>query len=453
MFTGGQAADPLQSAVMGLMGLFRSTGIVALLWLAGNIGATAQLRVLAIGDSLTEEYAFEVPFSAPDSDPLDANTRNWVEILAEHRPAQFSMGSYAGILGSYPDLRNGGFKFNYGVPSLTAAKWVRVVQSSLFQEPEFYSTKLALTRHLENEVDVALIVLGGNDLKTDYSGIFNDPEPPNLLAETVANLEILHDFVRSRNPGLPIVIATAPDIGATPEVAAKYTDPDLRARARARIAAMNASIIALATTKSATVMRVDTLTDRIFDENPLHLNGTRFSLVPHPENPPTHMFCKDGFHPATPGQALMAGLAVQAINQACGSNLITPLGNREILGNVLGLNPDQPYLDWAAAAGVTGNMQDDSDGDGLPNLAEFLLGSHPGVANSPLHWLADQTLAFKPDPHALRFAALRVADSDKLAADWQAVPPARITHAPDGGWRIAPLGPRRFYRLAAEPRP
>jgi hypothetical protein len=95
------------------------------------------------------------------------------------------------------------------------------------------------------------------------------------------------------------------------------------------------------------------------------LNGTVFSLVPHPENPPTHMFCKDGFHPATLGQALIAGLAVQSIS----------------------------------------------------------------------------------------FAALRVEDSVTLAADWDTVPPARITIAPDGGWSIAPLGPRRFYRLAAEPLP
>jgi lysophospholipase L1-like esterase len=432
----------------------RSAGLLAVLLVSWSVvNATAQLKLLAIGDSLTEEYVFEVPFSAPDSDPFNANTKNWVEILANRRPAQFSIGSYAGIVGSYPDLRNGGYKYNYGVPSLTAEKWVRVVQSGLFQDPEFYTTKLALIRHLEDEVDVALIVLGGNDLKTDYSGIFNDPAPPVLLAETVANLRIIHDFVRAQNASLPIVIATAPDIGATPDVADKYTDPVLRARARARIADMNAAIIALAASKGATVMRVDTLTDRIFDQIPLNLNGTVFSLIPHPENPPTHMFCKDGFHPATLGQALIAGLAVQAINQAIGSTLIPPLANREILGNVLGLNPDQPYLDWAAAAGASGTMADDPERDGLPNLAEFLLGSQPDLADSPLRFTADHTLTFKPDPLALRFAALRVEDSVTLAADWETVPPARITIAPDGVWSIAPLGPRRFFRIAAEPLP
>ena len=37
----------------------------------------APLRVLAIGDSMTEEYAFELPFSAPDSNPTNANIDNF----------------------------------------------------------------------------------------------------------------------------------------------------------------------------------------------------------------------------------------------------------------------------------------------------------------------------------------------------------------------------------------
>jgi hypothetical protein len=72
----------------------------------------APLRVLAIGDSLTEEYAFELPFSAPDSNPFSANTENWPKILDGHRAVGFTMGSYQSSLLSYPDLRNGGYKYN-----------------------------------------------------------------------------------------------------------------------------------------------------------------------------------------------------------------------------------------------------------------------------------------------------------------------------------------------------
>ena len=131
---GGQDLEPCH---IDAMHSSPPVGIVAALWVACCASTPAQLKVLAIGDSLTEEYAFEVPFSAPDSDPLDSNTENWVEILAQRRPAEFSMGSYSGTIGSYPDLRNAGFKYNYGVPSLTAEKWVRVIQSGLFKTPSF----------------------------------------------------------------------------------------------------------------------------------------------------------------------------------------------------------------------------------------------------------------------------------------------------------------------------
>jgi hypothetical protein len=76
--------------------------------------AAAPLRVLVIGDSLTEEYAFEVPFSAPDSNPAAANARNWPELLSAHRAADLTFDSYNSAYFSYPDLRNGGYKTNNG---------------------------------------------------------------------------------------------------------------------------------------------------------------------------------------------------------------------------------------------------------------------------------------------------------------------------------------------------
>lgn len=88
-------------------------------WLAGfwllvlaGFGGAAPLKVLSIGDSLTEEYRFETPFSAPESAPgvpgLEANTKNWVEIVSARRGEWLSFGSYDPNLLSYPDFRNGG---------------------------------------------------------------------------------------------------------------------------------------------------------------------------------------------------------------------------------------------------------------------------------------------------------------------------------------------------------
>ena len=415
----------------------------------------APLRVLAIGDSLTEEYAFELPFSAPDSAPLAANVENWPETLSARRAAWFTLGSYSSSPLSYPDLRDGGYKYNYGIPGFRTQDWIAVCQSTISDifsgdlvTALRYPTQLALLRHL-NEVNVVVIFLGGNDLKSNYTGIFNDPQPPPLLAQAVSNIAYIHDYVRSHAAALPIIIATVPDIGATAGVSATYTDPAKRARARARIAATNASIIAMAAIRGATVARIDTVTDRIFDQVPMDLNGTDFIYAPSPQNSPRPVFCKDGFHPATMVQALIADQLVDALNRATASS-IPRLDNREILGPVLGLNPDQPYLDWAGGAG---GFYENPDGDGLPNLAEFVLATPPTIAGSPFVFETGGRMHFATSAAAQQFAAITVEESTTLI-EWQPVPAARIAVAPDGVWQISPpAAARAFYRLAVRPMP
>lgn len=413
------------------------------------------LRVLVIGDSMTEEYHFELPFSAPDSNPTNPNTKNWVEILGARRTSEMTLGSYDSTPLGYLDLRNCGYKFNYGVPSFKTTDWLAVKNSNLSDvfsgDPIVslrYPTKTHLLDHLD-EVDVVILFLGGNDLKSDYAGIYNNPDPPALLDQTVANLATLHDFIRNNAPALlPIIVTTAPDIGASPEVFNKYTDPAKRLIARTRIANMNTALAAMATARGATVARIDQLTDRVFDQIPLHLNGTVFSLVPDPENPPHAAFCKDGFHPATMTQALIADILIDSINRATGHS-IPRMANREILELVLGLDPEQPYLDWAAGAG---DPTADPDGDGISNLAEFAFGTSPGLAGSPYIFTAGGTMTFPVSAMGLRYASLTVEESTTLTS-WLPVPSERITVLPDETWRIQPSGfTKTFYRLAVTPR-
>src|SRR5688572_22219384 len=92
--------------------------IALLACLTGMAGA-APLRVLAIGDSLTEEYAFELTFSAPASNPTNANARNWPELFRIFRGTEVSLGPYESTLGSYLDLRNAGHEWNFGIPGTT----------------------------------------------------------------------------------------------------------------------------------------------------------------------------------------------------------------------------------------------------------------------------------------------------------------------------------------------
>ena len=121
----------------------------------------APFRLLAIGDSLSEEYRFELPFSAPDSAVDIANTKNWVELLHAYRPLNFTMGNYEPSLLNYLDYRNAGYEYNYGVPGFKAQRWDQLL-STPFNFLDI-NTKRELTGDLST-VDAVLIFLGGNDL-------------------------------------------------------------------------------------------------------------------------------------------------------------------------------------------------------------------------------------------------------------------------------------------------
>lgn len=398
----------------------------------------APFRLLAIGDSLTEEYRFEAPFSAPDSDSLVANARNWVELLHGHRPLGFTMGSYEPSLFNYLDYRNAGYEYNYGVPGFKAQRWDELLYSATFDMLDF-NTRRELRSDL-SAVDAVLIFVGGNDLS-----LANSDEQHDMIREHIVRI---HAYVRTNAPaGIPIIVATVPDIGATPEE--QLSDPAQAALARQRVATLNANIAALDSLPDTHIARIDAITDRIFDQQPFHLNGTLFAFPPDPENPPLHLFCKDGFHAGTATQALIANEILKAINTIA-ETPIPLFTNREILADILGQNPDQPYLDWAGNAGA---MAANPDNDGLPNLIEFLLGTDPRQPDPGFLFLPDGTVSYIPSATALRFADLDILQSTTLEDDWIPVPAQNIQALPDGSVNVIPTAPKLFYQFRATPKP
>jgi len=435
---------------------------VLLLGMAFTLEA-APLRILAIGDSMTEEYAFELTFSAPDSNETNANVRNWPELLRLFRPTEASLGPYEPTGGAYVDLRNAGHEWNFGIPGTNTRNWVNLLSGNPGSDPlgPFYS----ITQdELQDQIwlaQVVVILVGSNDLKQDYNDLFNNTEPANYFTNLLDRLNFIYAWVNnSRGPNArpPIVVCTLPDVGATPQISGIYNIPAKQASTRAKIAAFNQSILTWAAGKTINppvIARIDSLTDRLFDEQPFQLNGTVFTLPGHPENPPTRVFCKDGFHIATMAQALVANELMAAINTRLGTNL-TPFSNREILQNLLGLNPDQPYLTWVSAAGLPGSPMDaDPDFDGLPNVAEYALGTPPGSFSRPFigSFAPGHSFSWHPDPIGLRFASLVPEESTNLTT-WTPVPPARTSTAGDGTVSVTPAaGSRGFVRVQANARP
>lgn len=415
------------------------------------------VRILSIGDSLTEEYEFEFPFSAPAVGQPGNHARNWPELLAAARGEHASFGAYKGDFIGYSDLRNAGYQLNFGVPSLTAETWVDVIETtSEFSNLLFYRTREELIDNLPL-ADVAVIFLGGNDLENVYPAVYNETEAENFFPGLRRDLETLHDFVRTRQPDLPIVVATVPDVGATPErtESGSFDDPDKLAAARARIAAFNESLITEFESRADTaVARVDRLTNLVFDLDPFHLNGTIFTIPGADDNPPDRLFTKDDFHPNTGAQALVANEMLAAINSLLADDRAIPeFDHREILGDLLGLDPDQPYLDWIGNFAVAdAAMSADPDGDGLENLLEMLLGSSPADPNPAFTgaWRPGDAIAFSVDEEDARFIDWTAEESSDLST-WTAVPEARVT--PTGSaTEIAPSDASEgFFRLRARP--
>ena len=80
--------------------------------------ATAEEKeLLIIGDSLSREYQFEFPEFE--------DARNWVEILAEHRPEEFDLGIVRTLDLTFidEDLDLTRYEYNWSLPTYTAEEY------------------------------------------------------------------------------------------------------------------------------------------------------------------------------------------------------------------------------------------------------------------------------------------------------------------------------------------
>jgi lysophospholipase L1-like esterase len=437
-------------------------GLTVIFW--GTATAAAARKILVMGDSQSEEYAFEAGpdpfFTGPDSDLFNANIRNWIEILTQERAAECDFGNYQTSV--YSDIRIRGFAYNWSVPSAETGDLVDLIDSTILSNPLYWTSKNQIIDQLETEVAYAVIFLGANDVRSIYGDFYNNTVPSGFNSTVVANLKKAVDFVQSKNSSVRIVVVNIPDPGVTPSKIAAHPDPAKRAAASTRIATLNQSIATMAASEGCALADVMALTELIRASGNFYLNGRLFFKAAHPENPPDHIFAKDGFHPSTMAQALFANAILKAINTKWNQN-IPLLANREILDDVLGFNPDQPLLDWLTSSGGSGGVWGNLDGDGTSNLAEFALGMHPARPDVPGQELTIATRSGQPS-FVARFPSVSTRDGYLLvspqetpspAGPWTNVPPSRFTWLPGGGlecWNPLANG-RAFLRLAMSPAP
>ncbi len=419
-------------------------------------------KVLILGDSQSEEYEFEAGpeplFSSPESNLLESNIQNWVEILSDRRKSDIDFGEYKSDYLADFDIRNGGYAYNWSVPGFETTNFISVINPFSFN-PLYQWSRPRIEDQLANTVDYAVIFLGGNDVRSRYGAFYDDTVSQSTLDDIVDRLEQLVDFVQDENGNVKIIVVNIPDVGITPSKIAAHTNATKRAIASATIAALNADIAAMAASKGAIIADVFSLTQDLREGGPsalFYINGTSFIKDGDPENPPLYLFARDGFHPTTAPQSLYANAIIAALN-AHGES-IAPLTMREILGNILGLNPDQPLVDYLASYGLPSALfTADADLDGRSNGIELALQTNPAIADSPAlsTSIANATggpqfvVHFQNANTANGYINFGAQSSSTLkAGEWANVPTADISPHTSGGIevRVPFSGPRRFVR-------
>lgn len=397
------------------------------LWLATALPPVVTAApVLVIGDSLTKEYQISFPgvpiAGVPGIDADNPAARNWVEILAARRGAQFSLGEYRdSVFAAWRDLRLLGHEYNWAVPGATARQVRDLLlgqnpeeitnDSALAQltnlAPEWQQTGAHITAQLQTGTAAAVVILiGGNELRSGspdpaaavngaritYATIYNgdgtgtgDPQP--LMNSLKDSVQAIANFVRAGNATIPLAICAVPHIGATPDVMSRFpTDAVRTGRISNALETLNAELKTWteSTAKGVWVDSSYTLTRGLISA-PLDIGGVTFRSESDALGPADsaaahnrYLFAQDGFHPATALQALVARGVSAALKAAYPAvyGTMEPLGSREILTDVCGIPASTGFTEFLTSASVPAGSQgalDDPDQDGLPNILEFAL--------------------------------------------------------------------------------
>ena len=401
-------------------------------------------KILVVGDSLSEEYRFEIPFSAPASDPTESNTKNWVELLAEFRSDEITFGDYENDAFAYLDLRNAGYEFNWGVPGAETTLWSDVMKATFFEDQEYLPSQQTLLSQID-DVDAVVIFLGGNDIQNTYRDLTKNTPPPNFPNNIIEQLKDLIDPIRDENSSVPIVIGNFPDVGGTEKRRLDFPDAAIRAIATGYINQANQALQDYAAANGFTVFNVSDLTSDLASEAPYRIGNVEFFSSSDPENKPRFLFCRDGFHSSTSSQVRLANMIVEALNLEADWTL-TPFSDEETLTDILGIPPDtdNDYLSWIAPFNLPNNsLLKDHDHDGLTHLAEFLLNKDPTIPDAP-PVDRDQTLTYHPVPEREVFGSI----SPRLSYDltnWYPISFDELEILPDGRRKVSMPVP--FIRL------
>ena len=424
----------------------------------------AALRVAVIGDSLSAEYD-DLPNIPGVDDPTAYaavtvpgwESRCWVEVLGIVRADFLDFGPQRWTLPGWNDLRFTGYKYNFAIPGFTAAQFDDIVTSSFLSNPQYLPYRLTIANTLSSDIDACVVWIGGNELRANYGFLCNGGDPTTLIQNLTQDIGGIVDFVRSQSASLRVVLVNLPDLGACPSKQAEVPDPAARRRASQSIALANRALSDLASARGILVADAFSATERLIQGQNLWFGPVEIYPTSHPDNNPRYAFTREGLHPNTGLQIEIARLVLTNLNEACSAAIPTITDGQALA--LLGINPQQPYLDWAATNHLgQPNPDDDPDRDGIPNLLEFLFGLDPNTPSpNPVTLSVSESAVqavYQPLPDRAQLAVATPQWSADLRT-WTDVPAQQTTTAASG--RVTVSLPRSslptFLRLRVAMRP
>lgn len=443
-----------------------ATPLAAVVALLSLCASHARETVLVIGDSLSREYQFE--FSEFEE------ARNWVELLAVHRPDDFYFGplenSDLGLINTVCDLLDldnevcdaigddgelERYRYNWAIPTSSAETYAaNLTGGSLFQErfQDFINDDF-------NDVDSVVVFIGGNDIDSVYGPVYNgNVSATNDIIERIEeDLEDVIDFVLNDTPTMRMILVNVPHVGATPEVKGDHpTDPVKTGRVTTALQTLDTNLRALAERKGIGYADVLPLTIDLLDDDPLCVAGFPFINDGNDDGDPEYVWLggdlSQNFHPNTNGQAIVANSIIAAYNEKYDLGA-TPFSETEIVEDLIGL--ETPLSTWAADAGVPAAQrapESDPDSDGLNNLIEFMLVLDP-VSSSSLPSPAISGAEFSYEYQVRTDACFNVIPEFSTdLVNWEDVPPINISALPGDRVQInfTVTEPAQFIRLRIE---
>lgn len=319
--------------------------LLAVSLLAGT-AAAQPLKLGAMGDSLTDEYAEESYSYA----------RNWLEQLRVYRgvdtgPTATEAGQPGGTWG---EPRRKFYKYN----------WARSGASTVSALASGQASGLA-SQYSTDGVMNAVLLIGANDFSPTTTAFFNiynnfwsQSQIDNYVATRLANMNALIDAARVN--GTQLAVTTFVDYSVSPLTRGLYQDPVKRERITTVVKRVNEGIHAMCRSKGVPVIEVYELTTAIFGTNAalkpfLYIGGQDINLNQSDTTSNTNKlagFVHDNVHPHTTLQGVFANVMMTMAN-ICWQQTFVPFSEEEIL-----MHAGVPYLGVEELQGQLGEYSE-----------------------------------------------------------------------------------------------